>query len=64
MDEDWKMQLDEFDDADVCETIIELLRANGGRAFRQLRQSCLRDGDREMYERLIRAPRLRDLVPH
>jgi hypothetical protein len=53
----------EIDEADVIEVVIELLRANGGKAFRELLQTC-REDDRETYEKLIRAPRLRDLVPN
>jgi hypothetical protein len=62
MDEDWKTQLDQFDDASVRRALIEALREDGGERFRSLLQSCLQRGD--SYERLIAIPELRDLIPH
>ena len=49
--------LDDFSDAAVRKALIDAMRADGGKIFRALLQRCLKEGDRELYERLIRIPR-------
>jgi hypothetical protein len=49
------------------DAIIEVLRENDGTKLRSLLRSLSKDDDadaRELYEKLIRHPALRDLVPH
>jgi hypothetical protein len=57
-------QLDLFDDAAVRKALIDALREDGGTIFRSILQTCLKNGHRTQYERLIAIPELRDLVPH
>lgn len=59
--------LDEIDKAEMWDAIVEVLRENDGAKLRALGRALRDSADhdaKELYEKLIQHPALRDLVPH
>jgi hypothetical protein len=55
---------EEEDEIALGEEIIAELRENEGKSLRALLKALRDGGDQDLYEKLIRHPRLTDLVPH
>jgi len=65
LDDKEKQLLDEANPEDVKRAIIEALRENDGAKLRTLLRPLRNDPNaNELYERIVRNPALRDLVPH
>jgi hypothetical protein len=67
VDDKDKQLPDEANPEDVNRAIIEALRENDGAKLRTLLRALRNSDDpnaNELYERIVRDPALRDLVPH